>query len=200
MARSMGVLLENFDQHIDSTTLDEFRDHLDTSLRRREKALEKEYKSLSEDDFEDPRDIDGYRMHIEDQAFYAGEVRKLGHELCIVALYRQIEIHTKRVAKRNFPYLNERQLFSIASMKSALPFDLETFPHFAAFDELRLFNNAIKHEGRVSDDLAKKFPTLSIGAELVDLDKVYDRLLPLVQQYTKAFVSNSYKNSVKYKP
>ncbi|OHV95524.1 hypothetical protein AKG95_20495 [Janthinobacterium lividum] len=200
MARSMGVLLENFDQHIDSTTLDEFRDHLDTSLRRREKALEKEYKSLSEDDFEDPRDIDGYRMHIEDQAFYAGEVRKLGHELCIVALYRQIEIHTKRVAKRNFPDLNERQLFNIASMKSALPFDLETLPHFAAFDELRLFNNAIKHEGRVSDDLAKKFPTLSIGAELVDLDKVYDRLLPLVQQYTKAFVSNSYKNSAKYKP
>jgi hypothetical protein len=199
MALSLGKLLENIDQRIDSTTLDEFRDHLETSLRRREKALEKEYSSLTEDDFEDPRDIDGYKAHLEDQAFYANEVRKLGHELCIVALYRQIEIHSKRVVKRNFPSLNERQLFNIATMKTALPFDLEALPHFAAFDELRLFNNAIKHEGRVSDDLVKKFPTLCAGEELADLDKTYDRLLPLVQQYTKAFVSAAYANSAKYK-
>ncbi|NGZ88605.1 hypothetical protein [Duganella aceris] len=200
MTRSMGVMLENFDQRIDSTTLEEFRDHLETSLRRREKALEKEYKSLTEDDFEDPRDIDDYKMHIEDQAFYVGEVRKLGYELCIVALYRQIEVHTKRVAKRNFPSIKERELFNIASMKSALPFDLEKLPHFAAFDELRLFNNAIKHEGKVSTDLAKKFPTLRAGEELIDLDKTYEMLLPLVQEYTKEFVSAAYKNSAKYKP
>lgn len=199
MALSLGKLLETIDQRIDSTTLDEFRDHLETSLRRREKALEKEYSSVTEEDFEDPRDIDGYKMHIEDQAYYANEVRKLGHELCIVALYRQIEIHSKRVAKRNFPSINERQLFNIATMKAALPFDLEALPHFTAFDELRLFNNAIKHEGRVSDDLVKKFPALCVGEELADLGKTYDRLLPLVQQYTKAFVSAAYANSAKYK-
>jgi hypothetical protein len=199
MALSFSKLLQNIDQNIESTTLDEFRDHLEISLRRREKALNEEYSLLTEEDFEDPRDIDGYKMHIEDQAFYTNEVRKLGHELCIVALYRQIEVHTKRVAKRNFPSLNERQLFNIAAMKSALPFDLEALAHFDSFDELRLFNNAIKHEGRVSDDLSKKFPALRAGEELADLDKTYERLLPLIQQYIRAFVSAAYANSAKYK-
>lgn len=198
MALSLGKLLQKIDQRINSKILDEFRDHLEASLLRRERLLEKEYLSITEDDFADPRDIEGYKMHIEDQAFYANEVRKLGHELCIVALYRQIEIHTKRVAKRNFPSLNERQLFNIATMKSELPFDLEALPNFAALDELRLLNNAIKHEGLVSEDLAKSFPALREGDELADLDKAYERLLPLVQQYTKAFVSAAYANSAKY--
>lgn len=199
MALTLGKLLKNIDLRIDTETLDEFRDHLEASLRHREKSLKKEYSSLTEDQFEDPRDIDVYKMHLEDQAFYATEVRKLGHELCIVALYRHVELHTKRVAKRNFPNLNERQLLNIASLKAALPFKVEVLPQFVAFDELRLLNNAIKHEGRVSDELAKSFPSWKAGEELNNLDKSYERLLPFVQEYVKAFVSEAYANSAKHK-
>jgi hypothetical protein len=199
MALSLGKLLENIDRRINTETLDQFRDHLEASLRNREKSLEKEYSSLTEDQFEDPGDIDGYRMHLEDQAYFASEVRKLSHELCIVALYRQVELHTKRVAKRNFPSLDEQQLFNIAKMKAAFPFKLEALSQFVALDELRLLNNAIKHEGLVSDELAKSFPSWKIGEKLDDLDKNYERLLPLVQDYVKAFVSAAYANSAKLK-
>jgi len=161
--------------------------------------LEHEYSSLTEEQFEDPSLIDSYRAHLEDQAYFAGEVRKLSHELCIVALYRQIELHSKRVAKRNFPCLDNRQLFNIASLKRALPFDLETLPQFAAFDELRLLNNAIKHTGRVSDELAKSFPNWKLGEELKYLDTRYEHLEPLVKEYVKAFVSAAYANSEKFK-
>ncbi|EGW21597.1 hypothetical protein [Methylobacter tundripaludum] len=199
MALSLGNLLENLDRRIDCDTLDEFRDHLETSIRRREKSLESEYSSLTVEKFEDPRDINGYRMHLEDQMYFAGEVRNLGNELCIVALYKQIELHTKRVAKRTFPTLNERELFNIVSLNAALPFDIEVLPQFTALDELRLINNAIKHEGLVSPDLAKKFPAWIAGEELKGLDKCYERLLPLVQDYLKAFVSIAYANSTKFK-
>lgn len=199
MALSLGRLLEKIDQRIDTETLDQFRDHLEASLKSREKSLEKDYTSISPDDFDDPNDFEGYKMHIEDQAYFAGEVRKLSHELCIVALYKQIEIHTKKVAKRNFPKLNDKQLFNISSMKSALPFNLETLPNFAAFDELRLLNNAIKHEGLVSEELAKSFPSWIIGEEIKNLDVCYERLTPLVQNYVKAFVTSAYANSVKFK-
>ena len=57
MALSFGKLLENIDRRIDSETLDEFRDHLEASIRRREKSLQKEYSSLSEEQFDDPEDI-----------------------------------------------------------------------------------------------------------------------------------------------
>ena len=198
MALSIGKFFENFDRRIDSEALDEFRGHLENSIRRREMSLEKEYSSLSEENFEDPRDIDCYRGHLSDQMYFVSEVRSLGNELCIVALYKQIELHTKRVAKRNFPSLNERQLFNIASLKAALPFDLEALPQFAAFDELRLLNNAIKHEGLVSDELANSYPYWVASEKLKELDKCYDRLLPLVQEYVKAFVSEAYANSDKF--
>jgi hypothetical protein len=47
--------------------------------------------------------------------------------------------------------------------------------------------------------LAKSFPFWKLGEELKDLDKSYERLLPLVRDYVKAFVSAAYANSAKFK-
>lgn len=199
MVQTYRSLLESFDRRIDTETLDQFRDQLEASLRVREKSLDKEYLNLTEAQFEDPRDIEGYKMHLADQSYFAGEVRKLSHELCIVAFYKQIELHKKRVLKRNFPDIKEQQWSNIKSMKEALAFNLEALPQFAAFDELRLLNNAIKHEGCVSDGLAKSFPSWKTGQNLDNLDKSYERLLPLVQDYIRAFVSAAYANSVSAK-
>ena len=198
MALSLGKLFENWDKRFETETLDEFRDHLEASLRRRQKSLDEEYSSLTVEQFEDPRDIEGYRMHLDDQMAFSVDVQHLADELSILALYKQVELHIKRITKKNFPNINEKELFNIGTLKKALPFDLEALPDFQAFDELRLINNAIKHEGKVSEELARKFKSWNEGNKLENLGAVYTRLLPSVKSYVKSFVTSAYENSHKF--
>jgi hypothetical protein len=195
----LGKLLENWDKHVDTDTLDEFRSHLETSLKRRQRSLQEQYDELADDQFHDAQDMDGYKSHLAEQMSDAAEVQKLADELTIIALYKQIELHSKRVAIKNFPDLNVKQLFNIATMKKVLPFDIEALPNFAALDELRLLNNAIKHEGKVSWELAQKFPFWVQGEELKELGKAYSRLLPMSKDYVRAFVSSAYANTHKFR-
>jgi hypothetical protein len=198
LALSLGKLFEQLDKRFETETLDEFHGHLEASLRWRQKSLDEEYFSLTVEQFEDPRDIEGYRAHLEDKMAFSGDVQHLADELSVVALYKQVELHTKRVAKRNFPNINEKELFKIETLKKALPFDLEALPDFQAFDELRLINNAIKHEGKVSEELARKFKSWNEGNKLENLGAVYTRLLPSVKSYVKSFVTSAYANSHKF--
>lgn len=57
---------------------------------------------------------------------------------------------------------------------------LEDVPHYRAIDELRLLNNAIKHEGVVTQELSKAFTRWKMGSPLNGLDKAYERLRPRV--------------------
>ena len=57
---------------------------------------------------------------------------------------------------------------------------------------LRLLNNSIKHEGKVSTELAKEFPQWTQGAELSELDKAFQRLLPEVKKYVADLAERLY--------
>jgi len=63
--------------------------------------------------------------------------------------------------------------------------DLASVPHHRAVDELRLLNNAIKHnDERVDEKLAQRYPRRwRKGKKLSGLDKAYDRLRPKVPAY-----------------
>ena len=54
------------------------------------------------------------------------------------------------------------------------------------------FNNSIKHEGKVSIELAKEFPLWVQGAELPELDKVFQRLLPEIKKYVADLTERLY--------
>jgi hypothetical protein len=200
LALSISKLFETLDKRFETEVIDEFRRHLEVSLSKQLKSMEENYASVSDNQFEDPSDIEGYKMHLDDLMVYSGDVQKLADELSIVALYKQFEIHTKRVVTKNFPRVNQKELFNFDLLKKALPFDLEAIPNFLAVDELRLINNAIKHEGKVDGKLAGKFAGWNEGDELLNLGTVYARLLPSVKDYVKSFVSAAYGHSGKFKP
>jgi len=185
---SFVQLLENLHKRLETEAIDEFREHLKISLDRTERSINYEYQNVTEDQFEDPFDIDSYKGMLEDRFFMIEEVRKLSDELSILALFKHVEIHTKRVIKRHLPSIDSKKLFNINSLKQELPFTLEKVTNFNAFNELRLINNAIKHQGKVSAELARNFPSWQEGDEFPRLNNTYLRLYPQVKIYIESLV------------
>ena len=184
--------LKNFDKRLDHDEIDEFLDHLNASLNRRIKRVEEEYRDLSPDQFEDPRNIDAYRDHISDLVSSSYAAKALGDELSIVALYKKVESHTGRVLKRRLPEAAKVNFSYFENLCGVLPFEIKTVDGFSGFNELRLLNNSIKHGGKVSPKLAKEFPQWTENAEFSDLDKAFQRLLPEVKRYVSDLAEKIY--------
>jgi len=109
--------------------------------------------------------------------------------LIIVALYRKVELTRKRLLKHADPNLNDRELFIFKKVKEQLEKKVAYgIKANQAIDELRCLNNAIKHEGIVSEELSR-FPDWIHGEELSDLDKAYERLSKDVRVYLKDLYS-----------
>jgi hypothetical protein len=115
------------------------------------------------------------------------DIRQLGEELSIVALYRVLELTTKQIIKARFG--DQRWASDIRQLKRELArigVDLEQVDHFQVANETRLLNNSIKHNGRVSAELARKFSSWTVDDELRGLVAAFYRLAPGVPHYLKA--------------
>lgn len=189
---SWAQFLKNSDKRLDHDEIDEFLDHLNASLNRRIKRFEEEERNLSTDQFEDPRDIDGYRDHLADLAASSHAAKALGDELSILALYKKVEAHIGRVIKRRLPTTAKMNLSYFKNLCSALPFDIKAINGYSGFNELRLLNNSIKHGGKVSSELAKEFPMWKEDDELSGLGDAFQRLLPEVKRYVADFAEKLY--------
>lgn len=185
-------VLENFDQVFDTNDLDEFRDLCGTSLRKRDADLTEASKEFAAMSSVDDQHAEGYASHLEDRWMLLAEVTSLAGQLLVVALFRQTELHIKRVVGRTVPTANPSSLFNFKSLKSALPFVIESVPNFDSFNELRMLNNAVKHQGKVSQELSENFPCWTMGEALTDLDATYERLQPRIAEFIAAFVKNCY--------
>jgi len=188
--------MKNFDKRLECEEIDDFLDHLNTSVNRRIKKIEEEEKNLSPDKFENPIDMDYYRDHLNEFIISLNATKSLGDELSIIALYKKVETQTVRVLKMKLPNMTSKRLSIYTQFCEALPFDVKTVDGFLSFNELRLINNSIKHEGKVSSDLAKEFPTWNEGAELPDLDLSFQRLLPGVKHYVADLVERLYARGI----
>jgi hypothetical protein len=132
-------------------------------------------------------------LPLEVQEFLADEVQELDNisqladQLFIVALYGVVEINTARMLAHEFGKPAARNASKINKLHSFLKdkkgLELTSVPHYRAIDELRLLNNAIKHAGQVTRELAKKYPRWHEGKQLDGLDKAYNRLRPSVSAY-----------------
>lgn len=190
---SWEQLLKNFDKRLNHDEIDEFLYHLNRSLNSRIKHLEDEERTLSPEQFEDPLEMDGYRSHLSELAASAYATKALGNELSIIALYKKVEAHSARLVKKKVPTAATANLSYFKQLCKTVPFDIKTVDGFAGFNELRLLNNSIKHgEGKVSVELAKEFSTWMQGAELSDLDKAFQRLLPEVKKYVADLAEKLY--------
>ena len=141
----------------------------------------------------DEENAAGYASHIEDQWMLLRDVDNLTGQLLIVALYRQTELHIKRVVKRTDPAVDTSKLFNFKALKSAIPFNIEVLSKFVSFNELRMLNNAVKHQGKVSDELSQTFKNWNLGEELTALDTAYERLKPEIAEFISGFVAGCYQ-------
>lgn len=182
-------ILKNWDKRLETDDLDEFRIIVAAALERQQKALISEEASLPRVSSDAEVDIEGYRAHLEDRSSVTQEMIDLAGELAIVALYKKVELHTKRVALKVFPKISVQKFSSVDGQIKSLPFKLENLPGFQSFSELRLINNSVKHQGKVSAPLAKEFPAWVKGDPLNGLDVAYERLKPQVKIYVEAFVT-----------
>ncbi|EIA9327389.1 hypothetical protein K7103_004356 [Vibrio parahaemolyticus] len=113
--------------------------------------------------------------------YYFG-VSDLVDELSILALYKRIELKHNDLVK--FFHYSDKGIYRWEKLKKVLPDEVQSIPEFNAVNELRLLNNAIKHEGCVCDELVEHYPSYGkIGDEFTELDITYERLKPAVCIY-----------------
>lgn len=195
LAINIEILREKLARNFRTDTLDDFRSHLEISLRQELKSLEREHAAAGAgaDLEQDPDLTEEYRSHLESLMESTKEVLQLGYELSIVALYRRVETHLNKVLRNTFPK-SAGLASSSDQLKAKHPF-IATLPNLAAFDELRLLNNDVKHgDGLVSKRLAMRFPGSGWveGAPLEGLDTHLQRLQPKVESFIQEFVTGCY--------
>lgn len=127
-----------------------------------------------------------YDDFLSDRYVLAEELFELAEELAIVGAYRVFELNAKRVARwldksyTNFNWPSFRDL-----LKTKARTKLSSLPSAASIDELRLLNNAIKHEGTVSAELAR-YPGWVKGARVHPLAPAFDRMTPAIPVFVEA--------------
>lgn len=130
-----------------------------------------------------------------DESYVLDEVLDLGGQLAIVALYRIVELKSSKIlgwrwSEEDIKKMNLYKADNLAkALRGELGIDIKALPGFAAVDELRLLNNAIKHQGRVSAQLAK-YPGWVQGEPLREFGAAYTRLAPSVPDYLKALAGH----------
>jgi len=107
-----------------------------------------------------------------------------------VALHRVVELNTGRIVAHKFGATAKRTASYVAKLDALLKaqgINLRHIPHYRAVNELRLLNNAIKHDGPVSTELASEYPRWKKDAPLADLEAAYNRLKAHVPPYIFRF-------------
>ena len=181
------TLILNWERRFDREVIDRFRDGLAVYVKNREKEIGIEYDKELQAGVGDEFEHQSYLSFLEDEADFLGEIVSLGDELAIIALYKKIELTRKRIIKRSFQSLNERQLSYFDYIKNNLPFDITQIDGAVGVDELRLINNSIKHQGEASRELSRYQGWIE-GEELKGLGDAYKRLAPESVRYIASLV------------
>jgi hypothetical protein len=134
---------------------------------------------------------------LSDEVYFLEEVEKLSNELAIIALYKKMEITTKRAVSIAFPKVPTHSLFKVNHLKKSLlrqGVDITSLAHYRAMDEVRCLNNSIKHDGTVGTELAA-YPAWKKkkGQPLMNLDVAYMRLAPKCAVYMQELLGELIK-------
>lgn len=154
-----------------------FRKHVDHGRVARQSSIEKRAEQLSPEAQE----------FLADELYELDMVSRLADQLSIVALYRVVELTIGRMLAHEFGKAAEAKASDIGKVRDLLKqhkgIDLASVPHYRAIDELRLLNNAIKHAGRVTKQLATSYGRWKENDDLTGLAEAYDRLHKKVAPY-----------------
>ena len=162
-------------------TIDRFLAHVRDAAAAQRHSIERRADKL-------PAEV---REFLADDLSELDVISDLADELAIVAVYRVVEINRARMLLGKFPAAPSRTASYIDRLRKFLKgqgVDLDRIPYHRAVEELRLLNNAIKHDaGYVSAELASKYPRWKQGAKLAGLGGTYERLKGRVPNYILRF-------------
>jgi hypothetical protein len=165
---------------IEIDTLDRFRDHVRDAAASRRRSINKRADDL-------PPEV---QELLADDLQELDVISDLADQLAIVGLYRVVEISTGRIVAHKFGVVARRKASSIGALHAFLTqhgINIGTIPHYRAINELRLLNNAIKHAGHVTAELANEYPRWKEGQDLTGLGIAYNRLKGRVPSYIFRF-------------
>lgn len=180
---------KNSDKRLDHEEIDEFLRYLNESIDHQREKLEEQFANTTNGEYAD---------HLENLYASLSATKSLGDELSIIALYKKVESHMIRLVKNKGQSSDAKKLSHFNDFCEALRslnINIEDVDGYTGFNELRLLNNAIKHnEGKVSTKLANEFSRWrgKEGEELSELDKTFRRLLPEVKRYVSDLAEKLY--------
>ena len=152
-----------------------------------QRTHEEEVKELSER-AEGLNPDDEYLDVLVDEREFLNEIRRLSDQLATVALYRVVELNTVKAARWRWKGKDAEGLYQIGRLRSKLHsklgVELSSLHGFSTIDELRCANNAVKHRGKVSKELAA-FPGWVEGEDLDGLDALNDRAATSIPPYLR---------------
>lgn len=107
------------------------------------------------------------------------KTHEMASQFAVIALHRIVEHERSWLLQYGVPRSGREDLhrFDVATKHAAttLGVDLSKIPGARAVDEIRWLNNAVKHNGIVTPQLAK-FGRWKVDAELHDVTRAYERL------------------------
>lgn len=144
---------------------------------RFESDLVNKGKELSKDLNLTADDIHEELSSLSDDLYIAEITTELAGEMMVVALFKTIEISIKKMARFSglFDETEVKSFFKFSNLVTLLKAkacDIELLPQFASYNQLRLVNNAVKHDGVVSKELAQ-YPGFTEGEVLKDVHTYY---------------------------
>jgi hypothetical protein len=164
--------------------IDRFRAHVHDAAAAERRSIERRANNL-------PSEIQEF---LADDLHELDAISDLADQLSIVALYSVVEINTGQVlaqrfgpaARKNASYIKRLHKFLMQQQR----IDIKRIPHYRAVNELRLLNNAVKHAGRVTAELAREYPRWKQGRKLTGVGAAYERLRRPVPSYILLNVLN----------
>lgn len=121
--------------------LDHIRVKMLESIQSERQQIAELYKGAPED----------FADSLADDHYFLEEAEEMVGGLLLVGLYSAVEHFTKQLLRHRYPPNKVTLCYKIEALQEALAMDcnvnLSAMPEFAAIDELRKRNNAVKHGG-----------------------------------------------------
>jgi len=183
MNRSFKKALVKINTDLEPDTLYELlllsRSYKNNFINEAERKLKRIEKDLNLDIEEKNRLIEG----LSDDVSMANEISLLGEELAIIGLYKTIEIAIKRACKLSGKF-NDEEIYEMYITKKLIKnfnnikIDIKIIDGFTSFEELKLLNNSLKHEGTINKNLLKINPKIGKeGEKIKNSAEHFNRLL-----------------------
>jgi hypothetical protein len=160
-------------------TIDHFRAHVRDAAAAQRRSIQRRADKL-------PTEVQEF---LADDLNELDAILGLADQLAIVALHRVVEMNTGRILAHKFGTATRTASYSgrLRKFLAQHGINIELIPHYRAINELRLLNNAIKHAGYVTAELAHEYPRWKQDGELIGLDAAYIRLKGHVPSYIFRF-------------